>query len=156
MLRPMSPSRSSSLPRCAATRPGSGRRKPTTPRRCAAYGAGPNRARPPQERSWAGPARPVQADITTDRIRPAGPTPRPGRHARPRPGLAAAARTRLSLVFAQTGELMFARSDQEARWRAWDIQVRQAGLGRQYRDRRFNTLALRGQARDASLTPARV
>jgi hypothetical protein len=46
-----------------------------------------------------------------------------------------AARTRLSLVFAQAGELMFAHSDQEARWRAWDIQVRQAGLGRRYRDR---------------------
>jgi hypothetical protein len=51
-----------------------------------------------------------------------------------------AARTRLSLVFAQAGELMFAHSDQEARWRAWDIQVRQAGLGRRYRDRRFDTL----------------
>jgi hypothetical protein len=52
----------------------------------------------------------------------------------------AAARTRLSLVFAQAGDLIFARSDQEARWRAWDIQVRQAGLGRRYRDRRFDTL----------------
>jgi hypothetical protein len=52
----------------------------------------------------------------------------------------AAARKRLSIVFAQVGDLIFASSDEEASWRGWDIQARQAGLGRRYRDRRFDTL----------------
>lgn len=161
----MSPSRRSSLPRCAATRPGSGRREPTALRRCATYGASPYSAspysaRPPQESSRAGAAGPAQPDTIVARVsatgssaagqaetltgngrppRPVSQTSRPGRHARPRPGLVSAARKHLSTVFAQVGDLIFASSDEEARWRAWDIQVRQVGLGRRYRDRRFDT-----------------
>jgi hypothetical protein len=40
----------------------------------------------------------------------------------------------------QLGDLMFASEDQEATWHAWDVERRDAGLGRRYRDRRFQAL----------------
>ena len=40
----------------------------------------------------------------------------------------------------QLGDLVFAREDQEATWHAWDVERRDAGLGRRYRDRRFQAL----------------
>jgi uncharacterized paraquat-inducible protein A len=40
----------------------------------------------------------------------------------------------------QLGDLVFAREDQEASWHAWDVERRDAGLGRRYRDQRFQAL----------------
>jgi hypothetical protein len=40
----------------------------------------------------------------------------------------------------QLGDLVFASKDQEAGWHAWDVERRDAGLGRRYRDRRFQAL----------------
>jgi hypothetical protein len=39
------------------------------------------------------------------------------------------------------GNLLFAGKDREAGWHAWDVERRDAGLGRAYRDPRFDTLA---------------
>jgi hypothetical protein len=40
----------------------------------------------------------------------------------------------------QLGGLVFASEDQEAAWHAWDVEQRCAGLGRLYRDQRFDAL----------------
>jgi len=40
----------------------------------------------------------------------------------------------------QLGDVVFAVEDAEAAWRAWDVERRDAGLGRRYRDRRFQAL----------------
>lgn len=40
----------------------------------------------------------------------------------------------------QLGDLVFAVEDQEAAWHAWDVEQRFAGLGRLYRDQRFDAL----------------
>jgi hypothetical protein len=40
----------------------------------------------------------------------------------------------------QLGDLVFAVEDQEAAWHAWDVEHRYAGLGRLYRDQRFDAL----------------
>ena len=39
------------------------------------------------------------------------------------------------------GNRIFAMNDAEAGWRGWEITVAAAGLGRQYRDPRFNSAA---------------
>jgi hypothetical protein len=41
----------------------------------------------------------------------------------------------------RVGNLLFAGKDQEAGWHAWSVERRGAGLGRAYRDPRFDTLA---------------
>ena len=41
----------------------------------------------------------------------------------------------------QVGNLLFAGKDEEASWHAWSVERRDAGLGRAYRDPRFDTLA---------------
>jgi hypothetical protein len=46
----------------------------------------------------------------------------------------------MSYCLAQAGDLVFATSDAEASWHAWDIERRDAGLARAYRDPRFDTL----------------
>jgi hypothetical protein len=46
----------------------------------------------------------------------------------------------MSVCLALTGDLVFASKDAEASWHAWDMERRAAGLGRAYRDRRFDTL----------------
>jgi hypothetical protein len=46
----------------------------------------------------------------------------------------------MSVCLALTGDLVFASKDAEASWRAWDMERRDAGLGRVYRDPRFDTL----------------
>jgi hypothetical protein len=46
----------------------------------------------------------------------------------------------MSDCLAQAGDLVFAISDAEASWHAWDIVRRDAGLARAYRDPRFDTL----------------
>lgn len=38
------------------------------------------------------------------------------------------------------GDRLFAANDAEGRWRGWQIGLRHAGLGRRYRDPRFDTL----------------
>ena len=40
----------------------------------------------------------------------------------------------------RVGNLLFAGKDQEASWHAWTVERRGAGLGRAYRDPRFDTL----------------
>ena len=40
----------------------------------------------------------------------------------------------------QLGDLVFAVEDQEAAWHAWNVEQRFAGLGRLYRDQRFDAL----------------
>jgi hypothetical protein len=46
----------------------------------------------------------------------------------------------MSDCLTQAGDLVFAISDAEASWHAWDIVRRDAGLARAYRDPRFDTL----------------
>ncbi len=52
------------------------------------------------------------------------------------------------------GDLMFAASDQEARWRGWSIERRQAGLSRAYRDPMFDRLVRCPHCRGAGTTAA--
>jgi hypothetical protein len=40
----------------------------------------------------------------------------------------------------QLGDVVFATEDQEAAWHAWNVEPRYAGLGRLYRDQRFDAL----------------
>jgi hypothetical protein len=40
----------------------------------------------------------------------------------------------------QLGDLVFAVKDAEAAWHAWEVEPRYAGLGRLYRDQRFDGL----------------
>jgi hypothetical protein len=40
----------------------------------------------------------------------------------------------------QLGDMVFATEDQEASWHAWNVEPRYAGLGRLYRDQRFDAL----------------
>lgn len=40
----------------------------------------------------------------------------------------------------RAGNRLFARNDAEARWRGWQVTELAGGLGRQYRDSRFDTL----------------
>jgi len=59
-------------------------------------------------------------------------------------------RARLGLC----GERIFAASDNAARHHGWQIAVTQAGLGRRYRDPRFDTLAACGHcAGRGAVTP---
>lgn len=46
----------------------------------------------------------------------------------------------MSVCLAIAGDLVFASKDTEASWHAWDMERRHAGLGRAYRDPRFDTL----------------
>jgi hypothetical protein len=47
---------------------------------------------------------------------------------------------RLPDLLIRIGDRMFAMNDKEAAWRGWSIERRHAGLGRRYRDPRFDTL----------------
>ncbi|HEY0716888.1 MAG TPA: hypothetical protein VGD68_04670 [Streptosporangiaceae bacterium] len=58
----------------------------------------------------------------------------------------------MSVCLALAGDLMFAGEDAEASWRAWDIERRDAGLGRAYRDPRFDTLVGCPRCHDVSTT----
>jgi hypothetical protein len=44
----------------------------------------------------------------------------------------------LGEMFRHLGERLFMSCDEEAWWRGWDITQRHAGLGRSYRDPRFD------------------
>jgi hypothetical protein len=48
---------------------------------------------------------------------------------------------RLTELLIRIGDWVFAMNDQEAAWRGWRAERRQAGLGRRYRDPRFDTLS---------------
>jgi hypothetical protein len=47
----------------------------------------------------------------------------------------------LARCLQQLGDLVFAGEDAEAAWHAWNVERRCAGLGRLYRDQRFDALA---------------
>jgi hypothetical protein len=47
----------------------------------------------------------------------------------------------LADLLTRIGDRMFAMNDEEAGWRGWHIERRQAGLGRRYRDPQFDTLS---------------
>ncbi len=47
----------------------------------------------------------------------------------------------LADLLIRIGDWMFAMNDEEARWHGWHIERRPAGLGRRYRDPRFDTLS---------------
>jgi hypothetical protein len=195
MLRPMNPNRISSLPGCAATRQGQGRRKPAALPRCTAgHNRPPQEDRPPRKSSWADAASaspaappapaPPPADATTVRARAstrastsatessvagqAGKLARNGRAPGPsgrlrgsagtawRPfRLVAAVNGWVSGYLAQAGDMVFARTDAEASWHAWDMERRHAGLGRCYRDPRFDTLVSCLRCHDISTTTGR-
>jgi hypothetical protein len=62
-------------------------------------------------------------------------------------GVAAALRSAIAPVVAwlsdlprRLGNRLFAMNDDEAGWRGWEVAVTAGGLGRRYRDPRFNTL----------------
>jgi RecJ-like exonuclease len=52
------------------------------------------------------------------------------------------------------GDLIFMATDEEAYWRGWTIERRQAGLGRRYRDPAFDTLATCPHCRGLGITAA--
>jgi hypothetical protein len=54
--------------------------------------------------------------------------------------LAATIRSHLGRALTQVGYRVFALEDAEAAWHAWDVEPRYAGLGRLYRDQRFDAL----------------
>jgi hypothetical protein len=56
----------------------------------------------------------------------------------------------MSVCLALTGDLVFASKDAEASWHAWDMERRDAGLGRAYRDPRFDTLVSCPRCHNAS------
>jgi hypothetical protein len=71
--------------------------------------------------------------------------------------LAIAGRVVLSWLGAiprRLGDRLFALNDTEAYWRGWQITKTQGGLGRSYRDPRFDTLAECPKCRGAGLTAA--
>jgi hypothetical protein len=47
----------------------------------------------------------------------------------------------LADLLIRIGDWMFAMNDQEAGWRGWQMEREHAGLGRRYRDPRFDTLS---------------
>ena len=57
--------------------------------------------------------------------------------ARPTPATSGGGRAGL---LRRIGDRLFAANDAEAQWRGWQIEPRRAGLGRRYRDPRFDTL----------------
>lgn len=58
---------------------------------------------------------------------------------------------RLADLLIRIGDWMFAGNDQEAGWRGWQIERRHAGLGRRYRDPRFDTLSQCPHCRGAGI-----
>jgi len=61
---------------------------------------------------------------------------------------------RLKYLLEQLGDLVFAGSDREARWRGWSIERRRAGLSRVYRDPMFDRLVRCPHCRGAGTTAA--
>ena len=51
------------------------------------------------------------------------------------------------------GNRLFVMNDAEAGWRGWEVTVTAGGLGRQYRDRRFNTLREELEAHGGRVEP---
>ncbi len=60
----------------------------------------------------------------------------------------------LAAVACRLGDRLFAMNDAEAYWRGWQITKTQGGLGRRYRDPRFDTLAGCPACRGAGVTAA--
>jgi hypothetical protein len=60
----------------------------------------------------------------------------------------------LAAVPRRLGDRLFAMNDAEAYWRDWQITRTQGGLGRSYRDPRFDTLAECPKCRGAGVTAA--
>jgi hypothetical protein len=48
---------------------------------------------------------------------------------------------RIAGIVRSIGDLVFMANDEEACWRGWTIEPWHAGLGRRYRDPKFDTLA---------------
>jgi hypothetical protein len=102
--------------------------------------------------------------VLTEAVPPARPAV-PAASAKPRRAAAPALRVRLGgvLVIAagvllswlgaaprRLGDRLFAMNDTEAYWRGWQIIKVQGGLGRRYRDSRFDTLAECASCRGSS------
>jgi hypothetical protein len=60
----------------------------------------------------------------------------------------------LAGIIRRAGDLIFMANDEEAYWRGWTIERRQAGLGRRYRNPRFDTLATCPHCRGLGVTAA--
>jgi hypothetical protein len=142
-------------PLCTGTRGGGGDRRRSTTR---LPGCVVDRHHVPRKHSWADAATPTQLGTRPARARAAGTSvtantsdliseDNPGapqgaaRGLAGLPGLAAALTCMdpggLAGLLARIGDRMFAMNDAEARWRDWEMQRRNAGLGRRYRDARF-------------------
>ena len=96
-----------------------------------------------------GPTRPTQPGA------PARETAGPSNPARFGRILTVAFRVALSWLAAiprRLGDRLFAMNDTEAYWRDWQITRTQGGLGRSYRDPRFDTLAECPKCRGAGAT----
>lgn len=52
------------------------------------------------------------------------------------------------------GNRLFAMNDAEAGWRGWEVTVTAGGLGRQYRDPRFNALREEFDAHGGRVEPS--
>jgi hypothetical protein len=64
---------------------------------------------------------------------------------------AAAARDWVAFFIRRWGDRWFAANDAEAYWRGWQITKTWGGLGRRYRDLRFDTLAACAQCAGAGI-----
>jgi hypothetical protein len=60
----------------------------------------------------------------------------------------------LAGIIRRAGELIFMANDEEAYWRGWTVERRPGGLGRRYRDPRFETLTTCSHCRGLGITPA--
>jgi hypothetical protein len=140
-------------PLCAGARGGDGARRRSTMR---LPGCVVDRHHVPWKHSWADAGTPAQLDTLPARARAAGTSvpantsnsikkDNPESPRGPAGGLAGLTATLtcadsgrgLAALLARIGDRMFAMNDAEARWRDWEMQRRNAGLGRRYRDARF-------------------
>lgn len=144
-------------PLCSGARGRGDHRKSTfLPPRCAVV----DRHHVPLKHSWADAATPTQLDTIPARARANGvsasvktnnlisndnPESDPASDGG-RPGSATALTwaglgARVAGLVSLAGGRLFVMSDREAHWRGWQIERRCAGLGRRYRDPRFDTLS---------------
>ena len=84
---------------------------------------------------------------------PSEPRRRTGRRVADLAGLAAAVLLSwLAYIPRRLGDHLFSRNDTEAYWRGWQITKVHGGLGRRYRDPRFDTLTACPQCRGRGIS----
>jgi hypothetical protein len=99
------------------------------------------------------PPWPPQEQAAARTGRPAEPRRRTGRRVADIAGLAAAVLLSwLAYIPRRLGDHLFSWNDTEAYWRGWQITKVHGGLGRRYRDPRFDTLTACPQCRGGGIS----